>query len=115
MEGIRYSFSKSKTDFSTSGSNYIGYVALNSDGVGYTENGSRGVCDEHTLNVILNYTPMLVIAGVASTPLASKLYSKVAGTRYIWIAETLFCAAVLMLCTASLVRQEYSPFIYFRF
>ena len=77
--------------------------------------GSRGVCDEHTLNVILNYTPMLVIAGVASTPLASKLYSKVAGTRYIWIAETLFCAAVLMLCTASLVRQEYSPFIYFRF
>ena len=41
MEGIRYSFSKSKTDFSTSGSNYIGYVALNSDGVGYTENGSR--------------------------------------------------------------------------
>ena len=41
MEGIRYSFSKSKTDFSPEGSNYIGYVALNADGVGCTENGSR--------------------------------------------------------------------------
>ena len=41
MEGIRYSFSKSKKDFDPQGSNYIGYVALNADGVGYTENGSR--------------------------------------------------------------------------
>ena len=41
MEGIRYSFSKSKTDFSSSGTNYIGYVLLDENGVGYTENGSR--------------------------------------------------------------------------
>ena len=41
MEGIRYSFSKSKTDFSPQGSNYIGYVQLDENGVGYTENGSR--------------------------------------------------------------------------
>ena len=41
MEGIRYSFSKSKTDFSPSGSNYIGYVQLDENGVGYTANGSR--------------------------------------------------------------------------
>ena len=41
MEGIRYSFSKSKTDFSPEGSNYIGYVQLDENGVGYTENGSR--------------------------------------------------------------------------
>lgn len=41
MAGIRYSFSKSKTDFSPSGNNYIGYVELDENGVGYTENGSR--------------------------------------------------------------------------
>lgn len=41
MEGIRYSFSKSKTDFSPSGSNYIGYVQLDENGVGYTAEGSR--------------------------------------------------------------------------
>ena len=41
MEGIRYSFSKSKTDFSPEGSNYIGYVQLDENGVGYTANGSR--------------------------------------------------------------------------
>jgi hypothetical protein len=58
---------------------------------------------------------MLCVAAVASTPLASKLYLKVAGTRYIWIAETLFVCTVLTLCTAALVRQEYSPFLYFRF
>lgn len=41
MEGIRYSFSKSKTDFSPQGSNYIGYVQLDENGVGYTAQGSR--------------------------------------------------------------------------
>ena len=41
FEGIHYSFSKSSTDFSANGSNYIGYVELDKNGVGYTENGSR--------------------------------------------------------------------------
>ncbi len=77
--------------------------------------GSRGICNEQTLNTIISFLPMLVVAAVASTPLATKLYLKVANTRYIWIAETLFCALVLMLATAALVRQEYSPFLYFRF
>ena len=58
---------------------------------------------------------MLIVAGVASTPLGSKLYAKVADTRYIWIAETLFCALVLFLSTAALSTQSYNPFLYFRF
>ena len=33
---------------------------------------------------------LLVVAGIASTPLAAKLYGKVADKKYIWIAETLF-------------------------
>ena len=76
---------------------------------------SRGLGSEKTLVSILSYLPILVVAGVASTPLASKLYGKVAGMRYIWVAESLFCIGVLTLCTAALVRQDYSPFLYFRF
>ena len=77
--------------------------------------GSRGLCDENTLNVILSYTPLLIAAAIGSTPLLTKLYLKIANTRFVWVAETLFCAAVLVLATAALVRQSYSPFLYFRF
>ena len=34
-------FSKSPTDFSAQSSNYLGYVALDRNGVAYTANGSR--------------------------------------------------------------------------
>ncbi len=78
-------------------------------------NFGRGLGSQETINTIISYLPMLVVAGVASTPLAGKLYAKVANTRYIWIAETLFCAAVLFISTASLVSQSYNPFLYFRF
>jgi len=40
---------------------------------------------------------------------------RVQDTRYIWIPETLFCAVVLLISTASLVDQSYNPFLYFRF
>ena len=78
-------------------------------------NFGRGLVGSQTLNTILSYLPMLIVAGVASTPLAANLYQKVAAKRYIWIAETAFCAAVLFLSTASLVNQSYNPFLYFRF
>lgn len=42
--GIRYSFSKSNTDFSPQGTNYIGYVELDENGVGYTANGRALGC-----------------------------------------------------------------------
>ena len=78
-------------------------------------NFGRGIVGGHSLNTILSYLPMLAIAGVASTPLGAKLYQKFSGRRYMWIAETAFCAAVLFLSTASLVNQSYNPFLYFRF
>ena len=65
--------------------------------------------------LILSYLPMLLVAAVASTPLASRLYERVKEMRFIWIPQTLFCAAVMILCTASLVSQSYNPFLYFRF
>ena len=76
---------------------------------------SRGVGSEQTVNTVIRFIPMLAIAGVASTPLAAKLYAKVADKKFMWIAETLFCAAVLFFCTAGLVSSSYNPFLYFRF
>ncbi len=78
-------------------------------------NFGRGLGSQETLNTIISFLPMLVIAGFASTPFATNIYNRFARTRYIWIAETLFCAAVLFLSTASLVSQSYNPFLYFRF
>lgn len=78
-------------------------------------NVGRGFGSAETLTTILGYLPMLAVAGVASTPLAANLYQRVAHKRFIWIAETAFCAAVLFFATAGLVSQSYNPFLYFRF
>ena len=78
-------------------------------------NFGNGICGEQALNLILSYLPLIIAAAVASTPLAAKLYAKVQNTKYIGFAQTAFVAAVLVLCTASLVNQSYNPFLYFRF
>ena len=78
-------------------------------------NFGNGAISESALNITLSYLPVLVAAGVPSTPLASSLYAKVSRKKYIWIAETAFCAVVLFVSTASLVQQSYNPFLYFRF
>ena len=78
-------------------------------------NFGNGVFGESSLNLTLSYLPILVVAGIAATPLGAHLYSKVSSKKYIWIAETLFCAVVLFVSTASLVQQSYNPFLYFRF
>ena len=61
-----------------------------------------------------SYLPILVVAGLASTPLGVKLYQKLPQ----WAAKVLgllFILAGLMLCTAYLVDGTYNPFLYFRF
>lgn len=78
-------------------------------------NFGNGLCGAQALTLILNYLPLLIVAVIASTPLGAKLYSRFSDTRYIWIFETLFCAVVLLVSTASLVDQSYNPFLYFRF
>lgn len=78
-------------------------------------NFGNGLCSAQALNLIMSYLPLLIVAGIASTPLATKLYMRFQDTRYIWIGETLFCAVVLLISTASLVDQSYNPFLYFRF
>ena len=63
---------------------------------------------------LTSYLPILIIAGVASTPLGVKLYKKLPRTAA-QIVGALLILAGLMLCTAYLVDGTYNPFLYFRF
>lgn len=78
-------------------------------------NFGNGICGDQAFNLIMSNLPMLIIAAVASTPLAAMLYNRFEHTRFMWIPETLYCMCVLAVSTASLVNQSYNPFLYFRF
>lgn len=78
-------------------------------------NFGNGICGNQAFNLIMSNLPMLIIAAVASTPLATMLYNRFDHTRFMWIPETLYCMGVLAVSTASLVNQSYNPFLYFRF
>lgn len=78
-------------------------------------NFGNGICGDQVFNLIMSNLPMLIIAAVASTPLATMLYTRFEHTRFMWIPETLYCMGVLAVSTASLVNQSYNPFLYFRF
>lgn len=78
-------------------------------------NFSNGICGDQAFNLIMSNLPMLIIAAVASTPLATMLYTRFEHRRFMWIPETLYCIGVLAVSTASLVNQSYNPFLYFRF
>lgn len=78
-------------------------------------NFGNGICGNQAFNLIMSNLPMLIIAAVASTPLATMLYTRFEHRRFMWIPETLYCIGVLAVSTASLVNQSYNPFLYFRF
>lgn len=78
-------------------------------------NFGNGICGNQAFNLIMSNLPMLIIAAVASTPLATVLYTRFEHTRFMWIPETLYCMGILAVSTASLVNQSYNPFLYFRF
>ena len=78
-------------------------------------NFGNGICGDQAFNLIMSNLPMLIIAAVASTPLARMLYTRVELRRFLWIPDTLYCMGVLAVSTASLVNQSYNPFLYFRF
>lgn len=78
-------------------------------------NFGNGICGDQAFNLIISNLPMFIIAAVASTPLATMLYTRFEHRRFMWIPETLYCMGVLAVSTASLVNQSYNPFLYFRF
>ena len=67
------------------------------------------------MSFIVSSLPVLCIGVFASLPVIRKVYFKLNKTKLFPIIEAVAVLAVLTLCTASLVRSGYNPFLYFRF
>lgn len=76
---------------------------------------SGPVIGEAALSTTISYLPLLIIAGISSTPLALNIHSKIKNSTLKIVIDTVFCVVILLTCTASLVNQSYNPFLYFRF
>ena len=63
---------------------------------------------------LTSYLPILVLAGLASTPLGVNIYKKLPKAASQILGAVLILAG-LVLCTAYLVDGTYNPFLYFRF
>ncbi len=74
-----------------------------------------GLLSADAASVLLSVVPLLLIAFVACTPLIRKGYDKLSGKKLFPVLQTAAVAAVLLLCTASLVSDAYNPFLYFKF
>ena len=61
-----------------------------------------------------NFLPMLIIMVFASTPLITKLYSRMS-EKLRSVCTVVLIIAGLILCTSYLVDATYNPFLYFRF
>ena len=92
------------TDLSAMGSYLHGMFSLRS-----------GWISTEALPLVLSYLPLFAVAIFACLPLGKRFYYRIQNARWCWAAELGVCTAVLFLCTASLVRQTYNPFLYFRF
>ncbi len=64
---------------------------------------------------IISYLPLLIIAGIAATPIGKRIYGKIENKKYTGALVTALCAAAMLICTAMLVSGSYNPFLYFRF
>ncbi|MDD6159833.1 MAG: MBOAT family protein [Oscillospiraceae bacterium] len=73
-----------------------------------------GLWDSKFLYYFLNYLPLLLIAALASTPLAKNLWNKLGDKARKAVLPVLILLG-LVLATAYLVDGTYNPFLYFRF
>ena len=67
------------------------------------------------MNLVLGFLPLMVLAMVASTPLAKKLFARGEDNAARGWGRILVTAVLMVLCVAALASQSYNPFIYFRF
>ncbi len=67
------------------------------------------------LSLILGFTPMLLLAALAATPLMKKLYTSRQEAPWVRWVGVLAAMSLLLLCVAALASGSYNPFIYFRF
>ena len=73
-----------------------------------------GLTNDNAWYDFASYLPMLVIAAVASTPLAVKVWNKLPEKAVKLVLPVLLLAG-LIFSTAYLVDATYNPFLYFRF
>ena len=64
-----------------------------------------------TLYYLRNFLPVLLVAAVGSTPIPSKLWSRVNSHA----VQILVLLLGMIFCTAYVVASTYNPFLYFRF
>ncbi len=76
---------------------------------------ANGIISRDALSVTISYLPLIAAAAVACTPLGKRLWERVRSGKRYFAAELIICAAILVLCTASLAANSYNPFLYFRF
>ena len=73
-----------------------------------------GLADSAVWYYLRSYLPMLLVAAVASTPLAVRVWEKTP-QKAVKIVLPILLLGGLTLCTAYLVDATYNPFLYFRF
>ncbi|MCI8594311.1 MAG: MBOAT family protein [Oscillospiraceae bacterium] len=73
-----------------------------------------GGMDGNFLYYLMSYLPILVVAGVASTPAAVTVWKKLP-KKAMAVALPILILAGLLVSTAYLVDATYNPFLYFRF
>ena len=73
--------------------------------------------NSETLFYLRNNAVLLVICGICSTPLVTKLFTKIASRKGVGfqIISVVIYAAIFILSLAYLVNATYNPFLYFRF
>ena len=69
----------------------------------------------HGMNLVLAFTPMILISMFAATPAAKTLLANSKDKAAIRYGAVAVVMVMLLLCVAALASQSYNPFIYFRF
>lgn len=67
--------------------------------------------NSQTLYYLRSFLPMLILAGIFSTPLAENLWNRINNK----MVHLLILISGMVLCTAYVVASTYNPFLYFRF
>jgi alginate O-acetyltransferase complex protein AlgI len=101
----------------------LSFVVFNGDGLSGALADLAGMfglsgiplCTAQTLYNLKSYAVLLIAASVGATPLAKRLYEKIADTKLSALLEPACVAALLAACTAYLVDGSFNPFLYFRF
>ena len=77
--------------------------------------GNAEFVNQKALFDLLSYLPMLIILGVASTPIKDKIMSVKSVEKVAPVIMPVLAIAVFLLSVAYLVDSGYNPFLYFRF